>query len=271
MLSCRVAGRAPGERFHGLLLDNKGRVLADLDLWTLEHELLALSDTEAIEAAADVLQRYVLRSSVTVDVRSQENALIRLDAHAARAVGLAESEAGVTAARIEGVSATVARGGRLPGHDLLVDADATAEVFAMLEAQGMRQGDRGDWDRQRIEAGIPAFGAELTGAELPQEARLDAALDYDKGCFPGQETVARLHYRGHVNRLLCRLSSNTRLVAGDPLQDGERTVGAVTSAVHDGATRALAYVRFEQAEARTPLAAPDGSAVSIASWPGAYE
>jgi folate-binding protein YgfZ len=109
-----------------------------------------------------------------------------------------------------------------------------------------------DVERLRIEAGTPRFGAELDDRVLPAEAGLEErAISFTKGCYPGQEPVARLHYRGHPNRVLRVL----RIDAADPpgpgteiLHEG-KPVGRVTSAAHaNGGIVALGYVRVELPE-----------------------
>jgi folate-binding protein YgfZ len=97
-------------------------------------------------------------------------------------------------------------------------------------------------ERMRIEAGTPAWGKELDDRVLPAEAGLDErAISFTKGCYPGQEPIARLHYRGKVNRRL-RVLEVDGAEPGQEISYGGKVVGRVTSAVGD---RALAYVRTE--------------------------
>jgi folate-binding protein YgfZ len=97
-------------------------------------------------------------------------------------------------------------------------------------------------ERMRIEAGTPAWGKELDDRVLPAEAGLDErAISFTKGCYPGQEPIARLHYRGKVNRRL-RVLEVDGAEPGQEIAYGGKVVGRVTSAVGD---RALAYVRTE--------------------------
>jgi folate-binding protein YgfZ len=108
--------------------------------------------------------------------------------------------------------------------------------------------DDAELERRRIEAGVPRWGRELDDRILPAEAGLEAThISFTKGCYPGQEPVARLHYRGHPNRGLRVLE-----LADMPEYDAElvhdgKVVGRVTSAVQrrDGSVIALAYVRVE--------------------------
>ncbi len=251
-----------------MLLDTKGHVLADLDLWMVEDEILLLGDHEPLEVAVDVLRRYVLRSEVSITDVSNDSGVLRVCEGGEAMLGIEPPRDGVSRHRIAGADVLGARGGRLPGTDLLIRAADAERVVQWLLGRGVSRGDPASWDRLRVQLGIPAPGAELTGAELPQEARLDVALDYDKGCYPGQETVARIHYRGHVNRLLCGLLSTAPLRPRDVLSHDGRQVGAVTSAVAgNGQTVALGYVRREQAERGATLQAPGGAAVEIRDLP----
>jgi folate-binding protein YgfZ len=106
-------------------------------------------------------------------------------------------------------------------------------------------------ERLRIEAARPAWGKELDDSILPAEAGLDEThVSFSKGCYPGQEPIARLHYRGKVNRSLRALEVEEAL-PGEEIHYGDKVVGRVTSAVGD---RALGYVRVE---------VPAGAEVSI--------
>ena len=108
--------------------------------------------------------------------------------------------------------------------------------------------DADELERRRIEARVPRWGREIDERMLPAEAGLDAThVSFSKGCYPGQEPVARLHYRGHPNRGLRVLE-----LADVPAYDAElvhdgKAVGRVTSAARraDGSVVALAYVRAE--------------------------
>jgi folate-binding protein YgfZ len=99
-----------------------------------------------------------------------------------------------------------------------------------------------DLERLRIEAGTPRYGHELDDRVLPAEAGLDQThISFTKGCYPGQEPIARLHYRGHVNRQL-RVLEVESASPGDEIEYQGKSVGRVTSAVPG---LALAYVRKE--------------------------
>src|ERR671939_877149 len=106
-------------------------------------------------------------------------------------------------------------------------------------------------ERMRIEAGTPRFGREIDDRVLPAEAGLtERAVSFTKGCYPGQEPIARLHYRGHVNRRLRVLEVDAAQPGAEVRHDG-RVVGRVTSAVPG---LALGYVRAE---------VPDDASVTV--------
>jgi folate-binding protein YgfZ len=92
--------------------------------------------------------------------------------------------------------------GTLPGFIIIADARDTALVRDRLEASMRRRASRAVWDIARIEGGRPVFGVDMDENTIPQEANLDTlgAISFTKGCYTGQETVARVHFRGHVNR-----------------------------------------------------------------------
>jgi folate-binding protein YgfZ len=116
-----------------------------------------------------------------------------------------------------------------------------------------------DFERWRIESRIPRWGSELDDRVLPAEAGLEEThISFSKGCYPGQEPIARQHYRGKVNRRLRVLDIEGDVAPGDQLVLDGKMVGRITSAV-DGV--ALAYVRTEVPDdARLQIAAKSGSA-----------
>ena len=109
-------------------------------------------------------------------------------------------------------------------------------------------------ERWRIESRIPKWGAELDDSILPAEAGLEEThISFTKGCYPGQEPIARQHYRGKVNRTLRVLDIDGDVAPGDELRFGEKTVGRITSAANGVA---LGYVRTE---------VPDNAQLTIAA------
>jgi folate-binding protein YgfZ len=143
-------------------------------------------------------------------------------------------------------TSTLVFGGELEG---IPNEDYGRPAVEVLDADLEPSLDDSDLERLRIEAGTPAWDKEIDGRVLPAEAGLvERAVSLTKGCYPGQEPIARLHYRGHANRGLRVLRIDA---LEPPEQDAEllyggKAVGRVTSAARsDGGIVALAYVRVE--------------------------
>ena len=141
--------------------------------------------------------------------------------------------------------------GREPPPGGIAPADFGVAAYEVLdeETPDWNEIDDGELERMRIRARTPRFGREIDDRVLPAEAGLDArAIDFEKGCYPGQEPIARQHYRGRVNRTLRVLEHDGTDVPGYDAEltfDG-KVVGRVTSAAPDGeALIALGYVRVE--------------------------
>lgn len=144
-----------------------------------------------------------------------------------------------------------------PAFHVLGPEEAVSALRKRLMDQGAVEGDAASWDVLRVEAGRPAFGADMDEATLPPEAGItDRAIDHGKGCYTGQEVIVRIRDRGHVNWQLRRLDfgDGSAPAAGDELtDDGDKAVARITSVVSSpraGGVLALAYVRREVDEVR---------------------
>jgi len=143
----------------------------------------------------------------------------------------------------------------VPAFDLIGNRTAIDDLWERLREVGSTPIGHGVWETLRVEAGRPAFGADMDDKTIPIEAGIeDRAIDHQKGCYTGQEIIVRIRDRGHVNRHLRGLrlgeaptpASGTELF-GDPSRP-DRPVGNIRTAVQSprwGETLALAYVRRE--------------------------
>jgi tRNA-modifying protein YgfZ len=207
MLSNEVASLAVGEARQALLLTPKGRIVAPLRVVRESADgFLLITEAELAELVAGALLRARFAARCEIGVRPYRGYL-RLGPGA----GIRVEDYGVEA------------------YESWGEDDAEGAPSEELEAL-------------RIEAGTPAWGKELDETVLPAEAGLDAThISFTKGCYPGQEPVARLHHRGHPNRGL-RVLELENAQPGDELVYEGKVVGRITSAVPG---RALAYVRRE--------------------------
>lgn len=268
MISNDVTDLQPGAGCQALFLDNKGHVRGVLDVWATDDALLIGCEPRFVDEALPDLARYVLASDVQIeDLRAQRSAFALLGAGVDDALAAAGIEApppdrfahGV--AEIEGQQVRLARTPDIgaPGLEVQVPAEAVDATWsglmeALVDAAPRRAGLEAV-EALRIEHGVLRLGHEITGEEFPQELCLDDAVDFDKGCYLGQETVARIHYRGRVNRLLCGLRGDAPWPAGAELISSEHAVGRITSAAASPRLGAigLGIVRRDEVEDEATL------------------
>ena len=151
-----------------------------------------------------------------------------------------------------------------PGTDIFAEtgpqgaADATA---AALTSSGLTEAGLEALEAWRVEQGAPRFGVDLLEDSLPQEAALDHAIGYGKGCFLGQEAVAKVRNLGHAPRVLLPAITGANVGAGDAVLADGQEAGLVTSATRllDGRTAAIVRVRW--AARASSLATADGTPI----------
>jgi tRNA-modifying protein YgfZ len=238
---------------YAALLNPKGRIQTDLRVLKSGEGVLIDTEPEGATAAREILGRYAPFSRVTLeDLSGNEATWAILGLYGPRAKGLlgnlelAEHEtAEVTLADITVLAAGVAV--PVPGYDLIGPADTVESAREHLVKQGAVPVGLHAYETARIEAGIPRFGSDITPENFPAEAGiLERAVSFEKGCYPGQETVARMHYRGHPNKRLYRLAvEGTPPAPGTEIFQGEKKVGHLTSLAPlpvNGETVALGYL-----------------------------
>ncbi|MGN6274790.1 MAG: CAF17-like 4Fe-4S cluster assembly/insertion protein YgfZ [Solirubrobacterales bacterium] len=223
----------PGEGLYAALLDRKGHMQADMrvlrpgegpDLW-LDLE------PEGLEAARRHLGMYKIGRDVDVVDATAERAILALIGP--RAVEIAGS-APLPESSCEEVTIGGARClavGTAAGIDVFAPAAERDRVHDALLAAGAVEVSSEAAEILRIEAGQPRFGAEMGTETMPAEAGIvEQAVSFTKGCYIGQETVARLHYKGRPNRHLRGLRLSAPARPGAPLRLGEKEVGTLGSA-----------------------------------------
>ena len=262
---------------YAMLLDRKGRIQTDLRVVRADDEILIDTEPEGAEAAKEILARYAPFSRVKLEVLSDWEVLGLYGPRATGLLGnpdLAEHEA--TRAEIGGVSVLIV-GVAVPvsGYDLIGPAEALAAVRQHLIETGATTAGADAHETARIEAGVPRFGADITPENFPGESEnsLERAISFEKGCYPGQETVARMHYRGSPNKKLYRFELEPGSMeppeAGDEILQGEEklvgpissvnVVGWLTSVASpqvDGKVYALGYLA-RKADLQAPMRAED--------------
>ena len=257
MLNAILTNEVPKDDASGayaLLLNPKGRIQADLRVLKSSGDVLLVdTEPEGAAAAKDLLGRYAPFSRVTLeDLSEADQSWGILGLYGPRAGDLLDGLelAEHACAWIDpGGARVLAAGVEVPvtGYDLLGPADAVNAAREYLVGLGAVPAGPQVYETARVSAGIPRFGADITPENFPAEAGLlERAVSFEKGCYPGQETVARMHYRGHPNRTLHRLAVEGPPPApGTEIVQGEKKVGRLTSIAPlpvGGETFALGYL-----------------------------
>src|SRR3954471_2824179 len=252
-VSNEIEALAPGGGCYATLLTHKGKMLADLRVIAVGppgDELLLLCERPALQALFDALRRFKVGFECELHKRTLQQGLLSLVGPRARElagdVGPAEHAnrwAELAGARVLLVATDV-------GVDVVCAAQDSERVRAALLAAGAVAADEAQAEVVRVERGRPRYGIDLDASVIPQEAGLnERAVSFTKGCYVGQETVARLHWKGKPNRHLRGLRLAAPVEPGTPLRLGEREVGRVGSSVVSAKVGpvALAIVRREAA------------------------
>jgi folate-binding protein YgfZ len=232
LLTSDVEKSGVGALAYGALLTPKGAIIVDLWAARLPDRFLLLGEPEAHDPAIAVFRRSLPPRLARVADRTGEWAALWLFGPALSRAGLPVPEPGRVLENDGLVIGRPAPGAPF-GAVLAGPEAALSDALARLQTGGIETGDEVDREAARIIAGWPRLGREIDERTLVQEVRYDeiGGVSYTKGCFTGQETVARLHFRGHVNRELRGLvweDSSMPREGAAVLQDGKE-VGTVRS------------------------------------------
>ena len=283
MVTNDVSALAPGEGQYAAALTPKGKIVADLRIFALDEALLVDTSPAAASGWKEMVRKYVnprlapyhdvtaeladigvfgraAKSTISriVDVDESDLAALAPYSHIARPFGTATA----IVARVPEME--------LEGYEVFVPAAAASTLTAKLQSTGISRGTYETWEIARIESGRPQWGIDMDDSTLPQEANFDelGAISYTKGCYIGQETVARVHFRGHVNRFLRRLRFVTRPAppkGAELVDETGKVMGEVRSSAlsprYGGV--ALAMVRREVLPGTTLQARWDGGECSV--------
>jgi tRNA-modifying protein YgfZ len=291
-LTNELADLRPGEGCYAAFLTHKGKMLGDLRVLALgdeqdgaPSELLLDTERVALQELFDMINRFKVGHRLELGKRTLELSLFSLlgpdaDAVIARAIAdetadgqapaLPHAEHAHRAASIGGRGVRLIRTAEPSGVDVLCSAADTEVVRAALLQAGAEPVSEAAGEIVRVERGRPRYGVDLDDSVIPQEAGLnERAVSFSKGCYVGQETVARLHYKGKPNRHLRGLRLSQPVASGDELHLAERTVGQVGSSVLSPQLGpiALALVRREAAPGMILSVGEAGATAEIAQLP----
>ncbi len=259
---------AVGDAIGTVVTTNKGRIIDKLVVLRCEDHLLALTGADTRERIADWVEFYTFVEDVEVSDATGATVMFSLagpgSVEALPALGGLPIY-GAVSLDVDGVGVTAIRTdfAGVAGFDLIADAEQGQALWDALMGRGVAAVDEQALDAVRIRNGATASGRELTEDYNPIEANLMDCISFNKGCYIGQEVVARLNTYEKVQRRLVKLSWTGQSPGeGMSLSVDGKSVGTVTSAAvlpssSDGV--GLGYVRKAQAEPGLRLAADNGA------------
>ena len=249
MVTNDVSSLQPGEGQYAAALTAKGKIVADLRIFALEDALLIDTSAAAAPGWKEMVRKYInpriapyhevtsemadfgvfgraARSVVSraLDVDDKDLAALAPYGHVRRPFG----DGTLIIARVPEMD--------LDGFEIFAPAVLVGELKAGFHSAGVVEGGKETWEIARVESGRPQWGVDMDDTTLPQEVNFDelGAISYTKGCYIGQETVARVHFRGHVNRFLRRLRFVTRPAppkGAELVDETGKVIGEIKSAV----------------------------------------
>jgi len=282
--TCDILSLPPGQTTLGAFCTAKGRAYALFRALRTEDRVYLLLPSALLETVSQRLSKYVLRSDVKIDDASGRWAVFGLcGGHAdtaLKALGLpplnqdneAEGQTGLVAS----IYAIRIPDPECPRFLVLADAAKSAGISRFLESHGLERTGASHWQLKDIRAGIPAIVAETVEEFVPQMLNLDllGGISFNKGCYTGQEIVARTHYLGQSKRRMYRLKGVGYPVpqAGAAvLQDGEeQAAGRVVSSAETPEAGYELLAVLNRATAENPgvlLKTADGQALSLSTLP----
>ena len=265
MVSNDIEKLAPGQGCHAAMLTTKGKLLADFVVLADPEGLRILLDASLVDKVRAHLDKHIIMDDVELEAAVTPTLGVYGD-DAADAVAAAEELDGATVAA-------------LPPYHFLGDVVRTPELgvvgYWIVGRDAIVDGatlDEAEFEELRIEAGTPRYGVDMGEDRLPIEAGISDAVSFDKGCYLGQEVIARATNLGHINRRLVGL-----VLDGEPAPAGTKLAAAskpdagwITSSARSrrlGKTIALGYVHRTLWDPGTQLTVADGRTATVAALP----
>jgi tRNA-modifying protein YgfZ len=243
LFTAGLAGLSDDDARRSLLLGPTGRIRADVVVVAVAEGLVLLQDPLQPTALGNLLAPYVLSSAVTLSDVTHDLVLYSIPGTAADSVPWPGSRPSVLG----------------EGRDLLAPASDASRLEAMLVDAGLVGVGDDALEVRRIRRGIPRFPMDLTEESVPAEAALDDLIDVTKGCFLGQESVAKIRNLGHPAKLVAAARTGAEVGPGAEVLVDRAPVGRVTSAAPAAAGGTACLVRMSWAARDARLTTADGT------------
>jgi len=255
---------------YSFILNPQGRIQGDLVAYNRGDYFLLSTDRDQVEGMREFFDRYIIMDDVEVtDIGGKLASIAIAGPDSPRVL----AQAGIALPELQpyevcdfvsnGIGLTAARGpALLASFEFWMHPDNAASLWDRLLAAGAIPAGTQAWEWLRIALGIPRFRVDIRERDLPQETGQQHALDFNKGCYVGQEIVERIRSRGNVHRLFAGFRvDGAAPQPGAIVQWGDKDVGEITSAATvptlaakgSDVTLALGYVRREAAAPGTEV------------------
>ncbi|QRK09437.1 aminomethyltransferase family protein [Archangium violaceum] len=283
MVTQEIKGLAAGAATYAAMLTVKGSMVADARVLRREADLLLDVEPGLGAKVRKFLEKFLISEDAELhDATSEQGVLRLLGPRTAELLGTALGgpfeplpQNATRTATLAGQQVMLVGFTSLEPHgvDVLVPRGALEAVWKALVTAGEGFGVKPlGWralETLRVEAGVPRYGQDMVDTTIPLEANLANAISYNKGCYIGQEVIARATFRGHMNRKLAGLLLGaTEATPGTELKKDGKKVGWVTSVVRSprkGQNVALGYVHRDHLEPGTVLTVGEGPAEATVS------
>lgn len=259
MVTNNVRDLPAGHGVYAFLLNPQGRILADMYVYNQGESLTVDTDLGQVDKLLATFDHYIIMDDVEVTNLSGQLTAVGISGPKSRDVlrgagleipGLSPLQTHRTAWR--GIDCTLIRGedAEPESYEIWLAPTQVKQLWDALLAAGATPVGYDALEMRRIVSGIPLYGVDIRERDLPQETEQDRALNFNKGCYVGQEIVERIRSRGNVHRKFTGFVSEAHIAAGAKIVSGEKEVGEITSAVSlqiSGIeqTVALGYIRRE--------------------------
>jgi len=270
MITNNVRDLAPRHGVYAFLLNPQGKIQGELYAFNRGEDLIIETESGQAARTLEIFDHYIIMDDVGVENLAGKFAVISVagprSPQVLNAIGFGRELQTLefSVHRWNGLDLTIIRGDNpvVPNYEIWAPADRTGEIVQVLLEGGSAAISEQTLESFRIACGIPKFGQDIRERDLPQETGQDRALNFNKGCYIGQEIVERVRSRGALHRALAGFELAGVLSSGTRLQYEGKDVGELTSvAVVPAGMRervlALGYLRKEFMPGDKRLAAGD--------------
>ncbi len=261
LISNDVENLSVGDGNYATLLTHRGKIIADINVYNLEESIYLITAPQAIDSLFTELDKYIIADDVELKKVTDVGIIGVVGPKASELVESVLNTENLDSLTEYGSVSVEFNTDRIlcirsdffggMGFQIITSSGNLEELWNSLTSNRSNVTPFGYQTQEslRIEAGTPLYSKELTDSVIPLEAELDYAIDFEKGCYIGQEIVARMKYRGHPNRLLrgIEIKSESLIPENTKIYDADKEIGWVTSSTYSPSLEkqiALGYVRM---------------------------